>query len=86
MGRVMMSAKAELNAVRVGMGEADHVVGSWRCGRRSGSVRRAGRESMTEATKAIGARMVGSGRPMPPVDAERETWKDVRSGVWSSRR
>ena len=83
---MMMSAKAELKAVRVGMGEADHAVGSWRCGLRRGSVRRAGRESMTEATKAIGARIVGSGRPMPPVEAERETWKEVRWGVSSRRR
>ena len=36
-----MSAKAEAKAASVGIGEADHVVGSWRCGRRSGSVRRA---------------------------------------------
>ena len=71
MGRAMMSEKAEAKAARVGIGEVDHVVGSRRCGRRRGSVRMAGRESMRGETKAMGARVMVSGRPMPPVEADR---------------
>ena len=82
----MMSVNAELKARSVGMGEVDHVAGSRRCGRSKGSEERAGSESMRDDTKAMGARVTASGRPIPPADAERVHWKAVRLGVSVRRR
>ena len=45
---------------------------------------RAGRLSMREAAKAAEARVVGSGREMPPVVVGRRSWKAVRR--WPSER
>jgi hypothetical protein len=83
-GVVVMAEKVAWKAARVGSGEAAKVVGSERRGRRSGLRERAGRLSMREAAKAAEARVVGSGREMPPVVVGRRSWKAVR--VWSSER
>jgi hypothetical protein len=79
-----MAEKTAWKAARVESGEAAKVVGSERRGRRSGLRERAGRLSMREAAKAAGARVVGSGREMPPVVVGRRSWKAVRE--WSSER
>ena len=79
-----MAEKAVWKVARVGSGEAAKVVGSERRGRRRGLRERAGRLSMREAVKAAVARVVGSGREMPPAVVGRRSWKAVRK--WPSRR
>ena len=79
-----MVEKALWKAVRVGRVDVDHEWGSARMWLRRGSLARAGRESMRDATKAEGARAVASGSEMPPAVAGRSSWKAVRVG-WSVR-
>ena len=76
-----MVEKAEWKETRVGHGEVDHMAGWLRRGWRRGSDDRAGRESMMEATKAAKARVVASGREIPPAEAGRRIWKAVRLGL-----
>ena len=81
-----MAENAEWKAAMVGGEAADQIVGSWRARWRRGSEEREGRESMKEAAKAGPARVMRSGREMPPMEAGRRSWKAVRASVSRRRR